>query len=209
MLSVRNEGQSSPTCGESMSETPSTLVTSQLATPVPPRDFLGFDNENCVVASPRRHSLEPPQAFVEGEHVGSIAGVSFLYHGWPRTEGQHNGDRALPPNHLTSYSDMPMARSTQEHPLPSKDEAGRWLEVYFCFATPTYRYLHRPTLEGWMSQYLAGNSVPVAHAACALLTCAQALLCTSPDEHYAAGGSLELNRSRFCEWEYTMEWSAC
>lgn len=102
---------------------------------------------------------------------------SLVYHSYI-TDGlgaegqQHDGDRALPPNHLTSYSDMPMARSTQEHPLPSEDEARRWLDIYFCFATPTYRYLHRPTLEDWMSQYLAGNSVPVAHAACALLTSA-------------------------------------
>lgn len=32
----------------------------------------------------QRNSLEPPQTFVEGQHIGPISGVSFLYHAWNR-----------------------------------------------------------------------------------------------------------------------------
>ncbi|EXJ90432.1 hypothetical protein A1O1_03533 [Capronia coronata CBS 617.96] len=143
----------------------------------------------------RNISTEPPQTFAAGQHIGPTAGVSFLYHVWNRSE--INEGEVLPAAPLTCYGDMPQPVIRQDQPFPTQEEATALLERYFRFATPTYRFLHQPTLERWMSQMIAGARLPVAEAACALIVCAQSLLYSADGDRYKDGGDEELVRSRF------------
>ncbi|KIX02565.1 uncharacterized protein Z518_08506 [Rhinocladiella mackenziei CBS 650.93] len=143
----------------------------------------------------RRPSLEPPQTFAGGQHIGPTAGVSFLYHVW--NQNDINEGESLPSAPLTCYGDIPQTPMRQEQPFPTREGANSLLERYFRFATPTYRFLHRPTLEKWMSELLAGSRLPMAEAACALIVCSQSLLYTTDGERYSDGGDEDLSRSRF------------
>ncbi|EXJ80869.1 hypothetical protein A1O3_07155 [Capronia epimyces CBS 606.96] len=139
-------------------------------------------------------SSEPPQTFAAGQHIGPTAGVSFLYHVWNRSE--INEGETVPAAPLTCYGDMPQPVIRQDEQFPTPDEAKAFLARYFRFATPTYRFLHQPTVEHWMSQILAGSPLLMAEAACALLVCAQALLYSADGDRYKEGGDEELIRSR-------------
>lgn len=143
----------------------------------------------------RNISTEPPQTFAAGQHIGPTAGVSFLYHAWNRCEV--NEGEALPAAPLTCYGDMPQPVLRQDYPLPTQEDAKALLERYFRFATPTYRFLHQPTLEHWMAQMLAGARLSMAEAACALLVCAQSLLYSATGDRYKNGGDEDLHRARF------------
>ena len=149
----------------------------------------------------RRSSLEPSPTFVEGQHVGPTSGVSFLYHAWSRDQHvnvQENGGASVSA-HLASYGDFPQANlHAADSPLslPTSEAAASLLEKYFCFATPTYRFLHKPTLEDWTFQLLAGHHLSVPKSACVLLVCAQSLLYTMSGDRYADGGDQDLNTSR-------------
>ncbi|KAG9781159.1 hypothetical protein KCU88_g3547, partial [Aureobasidium melanogenum] len=135
--------------------------------------------------------------FAGGQHIGPTAGVSFLYHAWNRGEG--NEGEAVPAAPLTCYGDMPQPVIRHDQPLPIREEADVLLERYFRFATPTYRFLHQPSIERWMSQLLSGAHLSMAEAACALLVCAQSLLYAADGDRHKAGVDDEedLVRSRF------------
>ncbi|ETI22253.1 hypothetical protein G647_06326 [Cladophialophora carrionii CBS 160.54] len=85
----------------------------------------------------------------------------------------------------------------QDQPMPSREEADALLERYFRFATPTYRFLHRPTLEKWTSGLLTGERLSTAEAACTLLVFSQALLYMKDNDRYVDGGDQDLHRSQF------------
>ncbi|KAK4938878.1 hypothetical protein LTR10_020785 [Elasticomyces elasticus] len=140
-------------------------------------------------------SLEPPQTFAEGQHIGPSAGVSFLYHGWSRG-ATNEEETSLPPALLTCHGDIPQPPINKNQPLPTIEEAKFLLERYFQFATPTYRFLHQPTVEQWTSQLLEGGRMSTAEAACALIVFSQALLYTTVGDRYRDGGDEGLNRSR-------------
>ncbi|OAP60567.1 hypothetical protein AYL99_05569 [Fonsecaea erecta] len=142
----------------------------------------------------RGPSLEP--TFAEGHHISATAGVSFLYHSWNRGDAVE-GEAALPPAPLTCHGDIPPVQIRQDQPLPKREEADVLLERYFRFATPTYRFLHRPTLEKWTSQLLTGARMLTAEAACTLLVFSQSLLYTGDGGKYIDGGDQDLNRSQF------------
>ena len=152
--------------------------------------------------SSQRTSLEPPETFLGDQHIGPTAGVSFLYHSWSKNpEVEENAGHTVPAP-LKSHGDFPQSSKVQlrgvdsSFCLPTVEKTDSLLERYFRFATPTYRFLHRPTLEGWAFQLLAGNRLSVAKSACVLLACAQSLLYTTPGERYANGGDEDLNMSR-------------
>jgi hypothetical protein len=149
----------------------------------------------------RRNSLEPSQTFVEGQHIGPTSGVSFLYHAWNRGSDVNvqENDGAPVSAPLASHGDFPQTKlHAADSPLslPTPERAASLLEHYFRFATPTYRFLHRPTLEDWTAQLLAGHRLSVPKSACVLLVCAQSLLYTMAGDRYVGGGDQDLNTSR-------------
>lgn len=159
----------------------------------------------------RRNSIDPPQMFAEDQHVGPTAGISFLYHPW--NKGEENSSRisheaegtagtsCLIP--LDSYGDFPQSVLQQpESPFPtylSPDQISVTLERYFRFATPTYRYMHRPTLEKWAIHFVNDDPrLGNAQRACVLLACAQSLLYTVRSSGYVTEDYEGVKQSRIC-----------
>jgi hypothetical protein len=75
----------------------------------------------------------------------------------------------------------PAASAMANSEMPDKMESERLLSRYFDFATPTYRFFHRPTVEGWAKQLLeesnefSPTTLSPAKEAAVLLIWAQAL----------------------------------
>lgn len=143
--------------------------------------------------SSRRSSIEPPQTFTAESHVGPTSGVSFLYHSWDKkhdTNGigvLHNGEddgNSIPAAPLTSYGDIPHPRLHKpvlELQL-SAEQISDICDRYFRYISPTYRFLHHPTLKSWAVSYVStrNSRLTTAQQACVLLVCAQTLLHSSP-----------------------------
>lgn len=160
--------------------------------------------------SSRRNSFDPPQMFADDQHVGPTSGISFLYHPWnkegrPRptreTQGNNFEHSSLPPAPLDSYGDLPqpILEDGDSTPLLGRDEISGALERYFRFATPTYRFMHQPTLERWASMYLAEDpKLRCAQRACVLLACAQSLLYSAKTDKYVTETDEGIRQSRRC-----------
>ncbi|KFZ11810.1 hypothetical protein V501_04551 [Pseudogymnoascus sp. VKM F-4519 (FW-2642)] len=100
-----------------------------------------------------------------GDHyVGAASGLSFLQQAVQHIESQKGSNDAVGSAVDVEYAspasasifnsgDMPsLSRPTDRFVMPSKDESDRMLARYFEFATPTYRFFHRPTVESWACQ---------------------------------------------------------
>ncbi|KAI0906285.1 fungal-specific transcription factor domain-containing protein [Ustulina deusta] len=103
-----------------------------------------------------RASLEPGEQDRQGHFVGASSGLTFLLRlqrrlhrdpdTTPKTSVFTLGDAVLPAFDETSFT------------IPPRQEAEATLKTYFELASPTYRFLHRPTVEGWMRElYTNGN----------------------------------------------------
>ncbi|KAI0964730.1 fungal-specific transcription factor domain-containing protein [Xylaria arbuscula] len=103
-----------------------------------------------------RVSPEPGERDGQGHLVGASSGLTFLLRlqrrlrrdpdTAPRTSVYTLGDAVLPIFDETTFT------------IPPRHEAESILKTYFELASPTYRYLHRPTVEGWMRElYEDGN----------------------------------------------------
>jgi hypothetical protein len=147
----------------------------------------------------RRPSMDPPEAFDEGHHIGPTSGVSFLYHAWNKGERSER-EPTLPNAPLICHGDMPLPKFPDSQELPTREEADSLLELYFRFGTPTYRFLHRTTMEDWTSHLLNGDPQLMSEAACVLLAFAQSLMYTKGGDRYASAGDNDLHRSTFCRW---------
>lgn len=116
-------------------------------------------------ASTSNGSASTNAVYDSGDHyVGAASGLSFLQQAVQHIESQKgsNGaaDSAVDVEYASPASasifnsgDMPsLSRPTDRFVMPSKDESDRMLARYFEFATPTYRFFHRPTVESWAYQ---------------------------------------------------------
>ncbi len=103
-----------------------------------------------------RASPEPGEQDRQGHFVGASSGLTFLLRlqrrlhrdpdTTPKTSVFTLGDAVLPAFDETSFT------------IPPRQEAEATLKTYFELASPTYRFLHRPTVEGWMRElYTNGN----------------------------------------------------
>ncbi|KAK5062715.1 hypothetical protein LTR84_004789 [Exophiala bonariae] len=144
----------------------------------------------------RRPSMNPPEAFAEGHHIGPSSGVSFLYHSWNKGEKSERDAAALPSAPLISHGDMPLPKFPDQG-LPSREEADSLLELYFRFGTPTYRFLHLSTVQGWAFHLLNGDPQLMSETACVLLAFAQSLLYTKAGDRYASADDRDFQRSAF------------
>lgn len=107
----------------------------------------------AYVSASSRNSPEPSQTDLQGHYIGPASGVSFLLRVQKRLV------QAISFSHSSSiftFGDAPL------HPpefdpsfcmmLP-RDDAQRLVDRYFDFAMPTYRFLHRPTIQGWFKEF--------------------------------------------------------
>ncbi|CZR68623.1 uncharacterized protein PAC_18522 [Phialocephala subalpina] len=120
--------------------------------PVPPEILPAFHIISTVKSNgpSLRASPEPCERDMHGHFVGASSGVSFLIHLQRRLRSSVNsppetsiftfGDAALPEFDETSFI------------LPPKEDAAGLVARYFEFASPTYRFLHRGTVEQWLEE---------------------------------------------------------
>ncbi|KAK9465450.1 fungal-specific transcription factor domain-containing protein [Lipomyces arxii] len=99
-----------------------------------------------------RNSPEPPQLDSSGQYVGSSSGISFLMRVQKRLR-----DIKLPnqSSSILTFGDpeLPKASNAGCFILPPKAEGKTMIDFYFSYAMPTYRFLHRPTVERWLEDF--------------------------------------------------------
>ncbi|OLN97926.1 Activator of stress genes 1 [Colletotrichum chlorophyti] len=102
---------------------------------------------------PSRASPEPTQTDLQGHYVGPSSGVSFLLRVQKRLHQAVSFSQA---SSIFTFGDAPLPDFDPSGAfclLLSKDEATTLLKRYFDFAVPTHRFLHRPTVEGWLEEF--------------------------------------------------------
>ncbi|KAF2734740.1 hypothetical protein EJ04DRAFT_564019 [Polyplosphaeria fusca] len=125
-----------------------------------------------------RSSPEPSQTDQQGHYVGPSSGVSFLLRIQRRL---HQNSDVSHDSSIFTFGDAPL---TDFDPsffvLPPKADAERLIERYFDFAAPTFRFLHRPTIENLLSEFyetqgkMRNKKGSAARTAVLLLVLAQA-----------------------------------
>lgn len=98
-------------------------------------------------------SLDPDQNDPQGNYIGPASGVSFLLRIQKRLHKAISSSQA---NSIFAFGDAPMHNPEFDPSfcmmLPRMD-AQRLVDRYFDFAMPTYRFLHRPTLQIWFNEF--------------------------------------------------------
>lgn len=165
-------------------------------------------NRNDTAYS-RGNSLEPPQTFLNGAHVGPTSGISFLYGQWEKADTNNRSKAAtveeplMPKAPLISYGDLPRLDSETLDALPEPTfTAEQVLSItarYFQYISPTYRFHHQPTLESWALAYVTNEQkLSSAKRAAVLLVCAQTLLHSRAAPGLARVGHGDVEMSTAC-----------
>lgn len=104
-----------------------------------------------------RNSPEPPQTDLQGHIVGPSSGVSFLL----RVQKKLHQKISFSQNtSIFTFGDAPLPEFDPSFlVLPPKAEAEMLVARYFDFAIATHRFLHRPTVEGWLEDFYDGLGV--------------------------------------------------
>jgi hypothetical protein len=99
------------------------------------------------------NSPEPSQTDLQGHYIGPASGVSFLHRIQKRL---HQAISFSPASSIFTFGDAPLQLAEFDPSfcmmLPRPD-AQRLVDRYFDFAMPTYRFLHRPTIQGWFNEF--------------------------------------------------------
>lgn len=96
-----------------------------------------------------RHS----QSELHGHYIGPASGVSFL------RRVQRRLDQAICVSQASSiftFGDPDLRQPDIDASfcmMLSQKDAQRLLDRYFDFAMPTYRFLHRPTIQNWLIEF--------------------------------------------------------
>ncbi|KAF4975536.1 hypothetical protein FZEAL_7682 [Fusarium zealandicum] len=108
---------------------------------------------SAYVSTSSRGSPEPSQTDLQGHYVGPASGVAFLLRVQKRLH------RAISFSHagtIFTFGDAPLQLPEFDPSfcmmLPRED-AQRLVDRYFDFAMPTYRFLHRPTVQEWFVEF--------------------------------------------------------
>ncbi|KAG9255757.1 putative C6 transcription factor [Emericellopsis atlantica] len=117
------------------------------------------------VAPSGRASPELGMAEIQGQVFDPTSGLTFLHRAWKRLSAQDArnqteqtmSDAVVRPSvenqPVTMAGDRPLPESNDHTPirLRSPPENRRLLDLYFEFCVATYRILHRPSVEKWLS----------------------------------------------------------
>jgi hypothetical protein len=100
-----------------------------------------------------QNSTDPDQTALQGNYIGPASGVSFLLRIQKRLHKAISSSQA---NSIFAFGDAPIQNPEFDPSfcmmLP-RIEAQRLVDRYFDFAMPTYRFLHRPTLQEWFNEF--------------------------------------------------------
>lgn len=104
----------------------------------------------CPAESPNSHAS--PQAGLHGRYIGPTSGVSFLQR-VQRRLGQATAFST--PDDIFTFGDAPFPHTAPDlfscMMLP-REVAQKLVNRFFDYAMPTYRYLHRPTIQAWFDE---------------------------------------------------------
>ncbi|KAL2823018.1 fungal-specific transcription factor domain-containing protein [Aspergillus granulosus] len=118
---------------------------------IPPLQLQGHEHVSAEASS--RNSPEPSQTDLQGHYIGPASGVSFLLRVQKRL---HQAISFSQPSSIFTFGDAPLHLPEFDPSfcmmLP-RDDAHRLVDRYFDFAMPTYRFLHRPTVEEWFAEF--------------------------------------------------------
>lgn len=139
-----------------------TQYTTQLRSSAALQNHL-VSSSSTYVAPSLQTSPEPCQTDLQGHYIGPASGVSFLL------KIQKRLDEAISfssPSSIFTFGDAPLPPPDFDPSfclmLPRND-AQRLVDRYFDFAMPTYRFLHRPTLQEWFGEFY--DTLGIMHSA--------------------------------------------
>ncbi|KAH7131064.1 transcriptional regulatory protein GAL4 [Dactylonectria macrodidyma] len=116
-----------------------------------PSTYLAPEASAYVTAS-SQSSPEPSQD-LQGHYIGPASGVSFLLRVQKRL---HQAISVSQASTIFTFGDAPLKLPEFDPSfcmmLPRED-AQRLVDRYFDFAMPTYRFLHRPTIQEWFVEF--------------------------------------------------------
>ncbi|KAL4999146.1 fungal-specific transcription factor domain-containing protein [Aspergillus recurvatus] len=106
------------------------------------------------VSTSSGNSPEPPSTDRQGHYIGPASGVSFLLRVQKRLHDAISFTQ--PSGSIFTFGDAPLNLPDFDPSfcmmLP-RDEAQKLIDRYFDFAMPTYRFLHRPTVQEWFGEF--------------------------------------------------------
>lgn len=106
--------------------------------------------EHVSPVNSSRASPAPSQTDLLNHYVGPSSGVSFLLRVQKRL---HKVVTLSPRSSIFTFGDTPLPEfDSSFFVLPPKEYARTLIARYFDFAVPTHRFLHRPTLEGYLEE---------------------------------------------------------
>jgi hypothetical protein len=112
--------------------------------------------ETSSAAHSSRSSPEPLQSDQQGHYVGPASGASFLLRIQRKLVRQKTSLSSE--SSIFTFGDLPLPEFDPSFfILPPKNEAQALLARYFEFASATHRFLHRPTVEAWLSELYETN----------------------------------------------------
>jgi Fungal Zn(2)-Cys(6) binuclear cluster domain len=139
-----------------------------------------------------RSSQEPEETRFEGHYIGPTSGIAFLHRAQRRfkqdfaaTISSHVTGKSSSQSSVFSFGDGYYSKySSSDLNFPPRQQAKHLIDRYFDFAMPTYRFLHRATLESWLDRIcdesenraVDVNALSNAKVAIVLLTLATATL---------------------------------
>jgi hypothetical protein len=139
-----------------------------------------------------RSSQEAEKTRFEGDYIGPTSGIAFLHRAQTRFQQDFVGSissdldrRGSQKASVFSFGDGWIPDySTSDFVFPDRHVAKHLVDRYFDFAMPTYRFLHRVTINTWLeamcnvneNQTVQGPTLSSAKHAIVLLTLATAKL---------------------------------
>lgn len=158
------------------------------------------------VAVSSRSSLEADGTRFEEDYIGPTSGIAFLHRAQKRFHQDYAAsisrraeNQSLKKESVYSFGDGCMPDySTALYSLPDKALAKSLLDRYFDFAMPTYRFLHRPTIEAWLQNMY--DEEPGARAVSnAKKAIVNLILATAKLYHESAMSSLSAEQNKQAE----------
>lgn len=115
-----------------------------------------------------RSSPEADETQFEGDYIGPTSGIAFLYRVQRRFQQDFvssiSGDLDRQGSRnasVFSFGDGWIPDySTSDFVFPNMHEAKGLVDRYFDFAMPTYRFLHRATVNTWLESVCTANQTP-------------------------------------------------
>ncbi|KAH0353417.1 hypothetical protein KCU83_g3336, partial [Aureobasidium melanogenum] len=152
------------------------------AHPSPNSDGVNRDETGLSAGQllPCRRLPSEPNENMSGQYLGPSSAQSFLDQALRRS-GEAPSLLIQSPSNVEidmstlSFGDAKVCQADiAQFAWPDRGIAIELLDRYFEFASPTYRYMHEPTMHRWLDRIYEKDDVPIAAQACVLLIFASA-----------------------------------